>query len=110
MPSKKEILEKYFPGKTVKEAQTDAMYTNFRTLFVDPFGYSSHTKLQLPYEAPSHPVLPSREEIMQVYEERRISRRGLPRSTDRRALKIGECMVKVSPDSTLLQVSCLPRT
>jgi hypothetical protein len=106
MPSKKEILEKYFPGKTAKEAQDSTMLSNFEATFADESNYPSHTRLQLPYEAPSHPVLPSREEIMQAYEERRTGR--MQRSTDHRALKIGKCMVKASADSTLLQVSCLP--
>jgi hypothetical protein len=107
MPSKKEVLEKHFPGKTAKEV-SNIVFKSFEAVFNDESGYPSHTKLQFPYEAPSHPVLPSRDEIMQAYKER--SMRGLRRTRDGRALKIKGCMVKASTDSTLLQVGCLPNT
>jgi hypothetical protein len=101
MPPKKEILEKHFPGKTAREAQ-NAMIANFLTLFED-VSYSGRTKLQLPYEAPNHPVLPSLEEIQEAYAEWRKTKRRTLGNT----FKIGECMVKSSSGATLLQVGCL---
>jgi hypothetical protein len=104
MPSKQEVLQEHFNVSTWEEA-----FPIFQKHLDDTrkdYAFESSTKMQFPYEAPNHPVLPSLDEIRQVLAEcnkiRRVYSGG--------AFKVGEFMVKACRHNSLLQVNNPPNT
>ncbi|KAF1840885.1 uncharacterized protein K460DRAFT_436368 [Cucurbitaria berberidis CBS 394.84] len=94
MRSKTEILQEHFNVQTFNEA----FPTYLKELASFPMPLSSWTKLQLPYEASSHPRIPSFDEIDRAMKEDRLKGGA---SSD--VCKVGTCVVKMSYNPIILQ-------
>jgi hypothetical protein len=96
MRSKSEILQEWYGVKTAQEAleifNVDCMADN-------GIPFSQWTKLKLPYEAPSHPGIPSLEDIKKGMKENYINR-NVGTSP---VCRVGQCVVK-SGGKLVLQV------
>lgn len=96
--SRAEIFQEHFNVQTYEEA--------FRVRFTSkrpgpPGPISSYTKLTLPYEAPSHPGIPSLEEIAIGMETNKIGEH----TAYRDVCRVGNTVVKVGWDAAIIQVS-----
>jgi hypothetical protein len=95
MRTKLQIIREEFGVQTPREAITmefeDSRFHAHRNF--------AQTKLQLPYEAPEHPELPSVEEIDRIMNE------NTDRGGDPRVCRIGPLMIKRHIAQWVLQVS-----
>lgn len=94
--SKIKLFKELYNKSTFEEAQRV-----FRKLHQeDGVPLSKLTKLAIPYEAPSHPELPTMDEIIAGLQNERLSH---PQST-RKLCRIGGVVVKMSYEKALVQV------
>lgn len=98
MRSKAEVFQEHFNVRMCEEAR-EIEQANSESGPRLPI--SSYTKLTLPYEASSHPGIPTFEEIAMGMKNNKISDpMGL-----REVCRVGNTVVKVGWDQTILQVS-----
>jgi hypothetical protein len=100
MRSRSEILQEHYGVQTYKEANAIAVQI-FRNSQIPDL--SQRTKLKLPYEASSHPDIPSLEEIKEAMKKNWLSKKGGMFSVWR----VGQCVVKMGSDEMIVQVSGL---
>lgn len=94
--SKIKLFKELYNKSTFEEAQGV-----FRKVYQeDGVPLSKLTKLAIPYEAPSHPELPTMDEIIAGLQNERLSH---PQST-RKLCRIGGVVVKMSYEKALVQV------
>lgn len=102
MSSKQDVVQEHFNNKTLEEASLS--YSERLLAMTRDTSYSSFTKLQIPYEAPSHPILPSRDEIRQKWTEWSDDRN----AWKGRAFRLGAFFVKSNTDASVFQVGTCP--
>jgi hypothetical protein len=95
MSSKQDVLQEHTNDKTLEEARLS--YSERLRAMTRETSYSSFTKLQIPYEAPSHPNLPSRNEIKQKWTEWADDRN----AWKGRAFRLGAFFVKSNTDASV---------
>jgi len=96
MRSKAEILKEHYGVETGSEA----FDLNFHDRKNPRPPLHQWTKLQLPYEAPIHPSIPSFDEIEQGMIENKLSQR----SGLYPVCRVGSCVVKFGWDPIIVQV------
>jgi hypothetical protein len=98
MRSKAEIFEEHFNVRTWEEADKISRANRES----DPqLPLSRYTKLMLPYEASTHPGIPSLQEIEVAMENNKLSNR----FSFRDVCRVGNTVVKVCWAYTIIQVS-----
>ncbi|KAF1919398.1 hypothetical protein BDU57DRAFT_469409 [Ampelomyces quisqualis] len=96
MYSKKAIFQEHFNVSTMDEAFL--IYFESLSAMGKDSSYSAYTKLQIPFEAPCHPPLPSWDEVEQGFVEYLK-----PNPMAGKAFRVGAFMVKFGNDSTIFQ-------
>jgi hypothetical protein len=97
MHSKTEILQEHYGVETTREV-IPLLQKDFS---VPPLPLSYWTTLELPYEAPSHPGIPSFDEIERAMKVSRLTKPG----GLFHVCRVGMSVVKMSWDPMILQVS-----
>jgi hypothetical protein len=100
MRSKAEVCQEHF-GTQDRSAASTIHMTSLQDAHKNPLAIplSSWTKMELPYEAPIHPELPTMDQIDKALTENRISHK----YGQHVVVRVGNCVVKVSKDPIVLQ-------
>lgn len=102
MRSKKEVLQEHYGVETVTEVRK-LILKDFREEW--PLPLSQATKLKLPYEAPSHPDIPSIGEIDRAMVENKLTEPGHINHAFGNVCRIGKTVVKRGQETMVVRVS-----
>jgi hypothetical protein len=101
MPLKAEVRQRHYGVKDIQMAYKMFCEDSYRDPDLQPLvPLSSFTKMSLPYEAPSHPELPTMNQIEEALKNKRIS--DATNSTFP-VCRIGNVVIKVGYDEMILQ-------